>query len=218
MKCVEFADCIASFARAFDRVGGEASHDRLLRLEAVLKLGGSASLKSVLLRAEMQATEREPVGARSVRALKSDLEAIATATEHGATKVFRDAIKLALRALSDKASMGLEDFLGQLQRAMDPAPSGWQPAQLAGETRVDAYARALDAAVHDASLFPVIFMTLKSDPLMKKADVVTIANRVVFKMPSNVTKEGALRYIWSRHQVSEDTARHVRTVGGKSAA
>jgi hypothetical protein len=133
-----------------------------------------------------------------------------------ATKAFKDDVSFLLGLILNNSSMGLESFFKKL--SMPSESASWEVGLHVGETRAEAYARALDGAVHDAERFPRIFDALKSDPAIKKSDVISIANMIVFKMPARTSKEEALEYIWKRHETSESTAMKVRSISGKSAA
>lgn len=220
MKPKQLAVCLDAYAAAFGAVGANASEKRLkefakgiraLKIDSVEALSGKIASRD-------SAKRKSSVG--QVGLLRQDVAAVALAADKTSTKSTRLAINALERLLIDHADMGIESFFGLVKSSLsgNAGTAGFEALPEAGETLVDAYARELDDAVHDPVKFPIVFAAFKTDARMKKAEVLAVANRIVFKLPAKTTRDEALGHILKRHQVSEGAANKVRSLGGKSAA
>jgi hypothetical protein len=61
------------------------------------------------------------------------------------------------------------------------------------------YLAKLDTALSDPKQFGTLFLELKSDPLVRKAEAQEIANRFGSAISRSMTKEQALKSIHDRH-------------------
>lgn len=220
MKPKQMAALLEAFAIAFGAVGAAASEKRLKELAKGIKTLKVDTLESLATFVPPRDAlgKKAPLG--QIGAARNDVAAMALAADKTSSKTVRQAINSLERLLFDHADMGIESFFGLLKSSLagQVGAAAFEALPSDGETLVDAYARELDDSVHDPEKFPVVFSTFKSDPRIKKADVIEVANRIVYKMPSKTTRDEALTHILKRHKVSEGAANKVRSLGGKSAA
>lgn len=220
MKAKQLAACLEAYATAFGAVGAKASEKRLKEFAKQFRTLNVESVDSLAKRIRARDPSKKSATLGQIGALRGDVEAIAVAADKSATKSTRQAINALERLLLDHADMGIESFFGLVKSSLagQQGAASFEVLSSPGETLVDAYARALDDSVHDAVQFPVVFAAFRNDPRLKKAEILEVANRIVFKLPSKTTREEALNHILKRHRVSEGAADKVRSLGGKSAA
>lgn len=115
------------------------------------------------------------------------------------------------------SGMDLENVLVKLKVKL-PSVAEVAARDAALPKTVDQYVAALDRALHDPVLFPVVYEGLKTDRAMKKDDVVDIASSFAFPISKSTTKKKALQHIWQQFETSQMMAAKVRAQAGKSAA
>ncbi len=144
------------------------------------------------------------------------------------TNATRAAFNTLFTGISRFEGMNFQDLIQKLRQSLvsgDTSESVPEPADTAPPAPANdhplpdtmtqsEYVDALEAAIGDETAFLRVFEKLKSDPDMKRPNVVAIASKVAFHMAKSTTKKLALKRIWDMHEAALTMDAKMRAVGG----
>ncbi len=131
------------------------------------------------------------------------------------TKTFENDFNLVTRLLQSVDDMNLKDIIRNVRNGYSHVTN----ENVGGaEDIIGKYETLLKSSLEDSNSFETAFSALKSDKRMTKENVIKLASRVAFRMPSDITKAKALEKIYDQHRYIIGGMKASKSSSGKTAA